>query len=166
VYESRWSYVLSDGIVYIHHQLKDCVYFHECTFVTQLYRSPATCISFFSDAVCAVALWAVCLLWEQAMMWNCIQSVGLHCWIATVVMPLGPCRVAGSHVAWSAASDGPVVNNRHDILQWTDSSDIVDRVRPKTPCSVRHRATVLSTSFPRLFVSLCGGFPSHSNYHT
>jgi len=24
---------------------------------------------------------------------------------------LGPCRVAGSHVAWSAASDGRAVNN-------------------------------------------------------
>jgi hypothetical protein len=46
VYESRRSYVLSDGIVCIHQQLKNCIYAHECTFVTQLYRSPTTCISF------------------------------------------------------------------------------------------------------------------------
>jgi len=47
-----------------------------------------------------------------------------------------------------------------------DSSDIVDCVGPDTQGSVGHIATVLSISFPRLFVSLCGSFPSQSHYHT
>jgi len=52
--------------------------------------------SVFSNPVCAVALWSIFLSWEQAVMWNCTQSVGLHCRTATVVMPWG-------HVAWLAA---------------------------------------------------------------
>jgi len=47
-----------------------------------------------------------------------------------------------------------------------DSSDIVDCVGPDTQASVRQIVTVLFTSFPRLFVSHCGGFPFKSYYHT